>query len=71
MQKVPINPYGMHVANTMAPVMMVPSTAPSMYGMRSYAPVQVYTQTPVPIAPPQLNEADLKQVLSHHIFNVI
>uniref|UniRef100_A0A1B6KPF8 CUE domain-containing protein n=1 Tax=Graphocephala atropunctata TaxID=36148 RepID=A0A1B6KPF8_9HEMI len=61
--KVPMNPYGMYAGGTMAPVMMVPSTAAPMYGMRPYTPVPVYTQPPVPVAPPpQLNEADLKQV---------
>lgn len=62
-QRVPVNPYAMYASNAMAPMMMVPSTASPIYGLRPYAPVPVYTQPPVPVAPvPQLSEADLKQV---------
>jgi len=59
--KVAVNPYGGYYAGgTMAPVVMVPSTASPIYGMRPYTPVPVYTQPAPP--PVQLNEADLKQV---------
>lgn len=59
---VPVNPYGVY-GNPVAPIMMVPSTGSSLYGLRPYAPVQVYAQAPQPVVQPvQLSEADLKQI---------
>ncbi|XP_075235121.1 toll-interacting protein-like [Lycorma delicatula] len=58
----PVNPY-FYPAGAVAPVMMVPSVNNTMFGIRSCAPVQVYTQPPQPEANgAQFSEQDLKQI---------
>ncbi|XP_049791706.1 toll-interacting protein-like [Schistocerca nitens] len=51
-----------YVYSSVAPVVMVPSVNPPVYGMRPYAPVPVYTAPPT--QPPQthLSEQELKQI---------
>ncbi|XP_067000727.1 toll-interacting protein [Anabrus simplex] len=58
----PVQPYGLY-PSAVAPVVMVPTVTPPLYGIRpTYAPVSVYTAPPAPPAPPQLSEQELKQI---------
>ncbi|CAH0387075.1 unnamed protein product [Bemisia tabaci] len=56
-----VNPY-FYGAGAVPPVMMVPSTNQTMFGMRSYAPMPVYSQPSQQNQAQPLNEETLKQI---------